>query len=375
MEELVGNFMLDQMVAGYSVATYLQALGTWIGTYALFTMVFLIAKKAVPRLRLGKPLKDSIVQALKAVKSWVLLFISLLIAAKAFKLPNEAKTAVNFAISLMTLIQILVIANIWISYLFNDTAFAGAKNGQLRTVRGSLSSLSVITIWVMGFLLLLDNFGFNVGTIIAGLGVGGIAIGLALQSVLGDVIASFCIGLDHPFEVGDAIQVDNFNGTIEEVGLKTTKVRSLSGEIIVFPNANLVNSRIRNYKRMKERRIVFNVGVSYNTEERHLAAIPEWVKEVMAPLDVRLDRVHFSTFGDSALIYEIVYYVLSADYTKYMDVQHTINLGILKKFRAEGVEIAFPTQTLDLPDQTIERFAAVFASQLPHHSHSLKDNT
>ncbi len=180
----------------------------------------------------------------------------------------------------------------------------------------------------------------------AGLGVTGIAVALALQNILGDLFASLSIVLDKPFVVGDYIVVDTLQGTVERIGLKTTRVRSLSGEQIVFSNADLLKSRLRNFKRMQERRVAFTFGVTYQTPEALLTRIPGIVREVITPLpSTRFDRAHFQSFGEYALLFEVVYFVTTPDYALFMDIQQAINLGLLGRFRQEGIAFAYPTQT------------------------------
>ena len=175
----------------------------------------------------------------------------------------------------------------------------------------------------------------------------GIAIALAVQNILGDIFCSLSIILDKPFELGDFIIVGDLMGTIEHIGIKTTRLRSLSGEQLVFSNSDLVGSRIRNYKRMWQRRIVFEFGVTYQTPAAKVERIPGIVAEILGGQDrARLDRAHFKSYGNSALIFEVVYYVLEPDYNVYMDVQQAINLALMHRFEAEGIEFAYPTQTL-----------------------------
>ncbi len=198
-------------------------------------------------------------------------------------------------------------------------------------------------------LVTLDNLGVNVSALVTSLGIGGIAVALAVQNVLGDLFASLSIVLDQPFVVGDFIVTGEHAGTVEHIGLKTTRVRSLSGEQLVFANGDLLKSRIHNYKRMDQRRILFGVGIVYETPPEKVAAVPGILKEIVsAQQKVRFDRAHFKDFGDSSLDFEIVYYVLSPDYNTYMDVQQAINLEIFRRFTAEGLSFAYPTRTLYL---------------------------
>jgi small-conductance mechanosensitive channel len=183
--------------------------------------------------------------------------------------------------------------------------------------------------------------------------VGGIAIALAGQNVLGDLFASLSILLDRPFVVGEFIVIDSLAGTVEHVGLKTTRIRSLSGEQIVMSNGDLLKSRIHNYKKLTERRIVFGFGVTYDTGYEKLAKIPAMVREVVTGVGkTRFDRAHFKEYGDSSLNFEVVYVVLDPDYNIYMDIQQKINLEIYRRFEEQGIEFAFPTRTLYLNSVT-----------------------
>ncbi len=213
-------------------------------------------------------------------------------------------------------------------------------------IKGLLTVLKFV-IWSVVVVLLLDNLGIKVTTLVAGLGIGGVAIALAAQAILGDLFSYFTIFLDRPFEIGDLIIIDNFVGTVEHIGIKTSRLRSLSGEELVFSNTDLTNSRIRNYKRMDKRREVFNLGVTYETDYQRLREVPGMMREIIDQVeDTEFDRAHFVSYGDFSLNFEIVYYVLSRDYQKYRDVQQEINYQIKKKFEERGVEFAYPTQTL-----------------------------
>ena len=218
--------------------------------------------------------------------------------------------------------------------------------GKLKQVRGIILILNAI-LWTIGLIFLFDNLGFNVTAVLTGLGVGGIAIALAAQNILGDLFNYFVIFFDRPFELGDFIIVDDKLGTVDYIGLKTTRIRSLQGEQIVFSNTNLTNSRIHNYKKMLERRVLFKLGIVYNTDRQKLEKIPKLIKSIVeAQEDTRFDRAHFSAFGDFSLTVEVVYYVQSPDYNRYMDIQQRINISIHESFAQNGIEFAFPTYTI-----------------------------
>ncbi|HPK54642.1 MAG TPA: mechanosensitive ion channel family protein, partial [Smithellaceae bacterium] len=202
-------------------------------------------------------------------------------------------------------------------------------------------------------LLVLDNLGVNITGLVAGLGIGGIAVALAVQNILGDLLASLSIVLDKPFVIGDSIVVDSFSGTVEHIGLKTTRIRSISGEQLVFSNNDLLKSRIQNYKRMQERRVVFGFGVTYQTPLEKLPLINRIIREIIAAQpNSRFERVHFKEYGDSALNYEVVYFVMTPEYGIFMDVQETINLEIFRRFQEEGIEFAYPTRTVLIQKET-----------------------
>ena len=215
-------------------------------------------------------------------------------------------------------------------------------------IKGILMTIKVI-VWGLAIIVLLDNFGIKVSALIAGLGIGGVAIALAAQSILGDLFSYFSIFFDRPFKIGDFIIVGDLLGTVEHIGIKTTRVRSLGGEQLVFSNTDLTNSRVRNYKRMDRRRVVFRLGVTYETGLRELKEIPVVITNIIKGInDTVFDRAHFFSYGDFSLVFEVVYYVIGSDYNKYMDVQQEINLKIKEEFEKHGIEFAYPTQTLYL---------------------------
>ncbi|MEO6187803.1 MAG: mechanosensitive ion channel family protein [Ginsengibacter sp.] len=202
-------------------------------------------------------------------------------------------------------------------------------------------------IWIIGLVFLMNNLGYNVTTIITGLGIGGIAVALAAQTILGDLFSYFVIFFDRPFEIGDFIKVDDKSGTVEYIGIKTTRIRAISGEQLVCSNKDLTDSRLHNFKRMEKRRVVFTVGVTYQTPPEKIKLIPSLIKNIIeAEPDVTFDRSHFSAFGDFSLKFETVYLIHGPDYNQYMDTQQNIYNKMLETFEQEGIEFAFPTQTL-----------------------------
>ncbi|MEN9953006.1 MAG: hypothetical protein RLZZ520_1274 [Bacteroidota bacterium] len=222
------------------------------------------------------------------------------------------------------------------------------ENGEtkLKQIGGIMVVLKIL-VWSIGLLALFSNLGYDVTTILTGLGIGGIAIALAAQNILGDLFNYFVIFFDRPFEVGDFITVDDKKGTVEYIGIKTTRIKSITGEQLIVSNSNLTSSRIHNFKRLESRRVVFTIGVVYGLPMEKLKMIPEIIKKIVeqSPL-VRFDRVHFHRYGDFSLDYEVVFFVDTPEYNTYMDILQQINFGIYEKFASEKIDFAFPTQTL-----------------------------
>jgi small-conductance mechanosensitive channel len=237
------------------------------------------------------------------------------------------------------------------------------RRRSMTTDRAAVGSLGIIgfilnvAIWAFVLLLTLDNLGVDITALVAGLGIGGIAVALAVQNVLGDLFASLSITLDRPFVVGDFLAVGDFLGSVEYIGIKSTRLRSLSGEQIIMSNSDLLSSRVRNYGRMSERRVVFGTSITYETPMELIERVPALIREIVeAQADTRFDRAHFARHGAASLDFETVYYVLSADFNKYMDIQQAINLRLHRQFASLGIDFAYPTQRLIIgaaaPDST-----------------------
>ncbi len=213
-----------------------------------------------------------------------------------------------------------------------------------------LVGLGKIVIWSLAALLILDNIpGVEISTLLASLGIGGVAVALAVQNILGDLFAYLSIALDKPFAIGDFIAVDDLMGTVEHIGLRSTRLLSVSGEQLIFSNHDLIGSRIHNYGRMEKRRVNFTVGVTYETPMQKLEAVPRIIREVVeAETGTEFERAFLKTMGDSALIYEVVYYLTPPDYALFVKTQQAVNLAILRRFAEEGIGIAYPTQMIYL---------------------------
>jgi small-conductance mechanosensitive channel len=274
-----------------------------------------------------------------------------------------------FSIALITLIlQLTLWANSLVDYYLNVSQRRKLeKNTSRITTLRAAGFIVKLVLAVLAAILILDNIpGVEITPLIASLGISGIAVALAVQNILSDLFASLSIVLDKPFVIDDFIIVDNYMGTVEHIGLKTTRLRSLSGEYLVFSNNDLLKSRIRNYTRMLERRVVFSIGVTYQTPLEKLKQIPATIRKIIESQEaVRFDRAHFQGYGDFALKFEVVYYVLTPDYNRYMDIQQSINLAIFELFEKEGIDFAYPTQQLYIGGKTTSSLVQTLAEEAP----------
>jgi len=293
---------------------------------------------------------DLLVDLLSKTRTLFVIVLALYAGSLAVTLPDTADWVLRTAFVLALLFQAGYWGNAFVTFWINRTVRRKLDDdASTATSMAAFGFVARLAIWTIVVLLALDNMGLDITTLIAGLGIGGIAIALAVQNILGDLFASLSIIVDKPFVIGDFIIIGDDAGTVEKIGLKTTRVRSLSGEQIVCANSDLLSSRVRNYKRMYERRIPFTIGVTYDTPAEKLERIPGIIRAIIeGQPTTRFDRCHFKSFGDFALSVETVYYVLVPDYGTYMDIQQSINLAVMRAFEEEGIEFAYPTQTLYL---------------------------
>ena len=296
---------------------------------------------------------DYVIESINRFGIPILYFIVVYIGVRYLTLTTQVENVLRVAATVViTFFAIRFIATTILLLLKSYVRSKGGGEEQIKQLRGIMLIVNVL-IWSAGILFLFDNLGFDVTTMIAGLGVGGIAIALAAQNILGDLFNYFVIFFDRPFEIGDFIIVDDKMGSVEYIGIKTTRLKSLSGEQLVFSNSDLTGSRIHNYKRMERRRIVFKLGVVYQTPLEKVKQIPDVLRQAVEAQNeseevLLFDRSHFASYGESSLNFEVVYNVLSGDYARYMDVQQAINFRIYEAFERMGVEFAYPTRTLHI---------------------------
>ncbi len=339
--------LLGRTVQQWGVGV-LSTLALWLALVAARRLLSSRLKRLTSRT--STQIDDLIVELIRRTHAGVLLVFA---CWPALQILN-ASERLNHVAHVITVIVVTLQAAIWgqiaLEYLLVKRVSAlREEDPASATTLGGVTMLARMALWMTLVIIALDNLGVDVTTLVAGLGIGGVAIALALQNILGDLFASLSIALDKPFVVGDFVVVGDLAGTVQRVGLKTTRVLSLSGEQLIFSNTDLLSSRIHNYKRMSERRILFTLGVTYETSPAKLKAIPGMIEKIIrADKGARFDRAHFARYDDFALTFEVVYFVLSPQYNVYMDVNQRINLAIYEQFSEAGIDFAYPTRTLYL---------------------------
>ena len=335
---------------GISALDWLYACLSAVASYLLLVNLLriVIDKLAAIAQRSVTKVDDIAVYLLKQTHTWTLRIAALLIGSHFLDLQEKWLNHIDHLWLLLIGFQGALWINsgvtVWATLRMRDQS--GAHNPVLTTM---IAGVLRVFLWAILLLAVLANLGVNITAFVASLGVGGVAVALAVQNILSDLFASLAIGLDKPFEVGDFIVFDPIAGNIERIGLKTTRIRSLSGEEVICSNTELLKHTIHNYKRMDQRRIVFNFGLSFSTTSEQLRAVPGIIKTaVEAAGTARYDRAHFKEFGNSSLNFEVVFIVLSPDFNLYMDIQQSINLAMITEFAALGISFALPTQIMHI---------------------------
>lgn len=322
----------------------------WVGALLLacfsFLIMFGVLKLTVSRLNTHAQQKQAriaqTVAEVLAATNWFLIGLaSIMIGANLLSLNGRWNAAMAhlwfIMLALQTGLWLHRMASIW------KRDHLLERRGTNLVIATLLTSLMHVGVWAIVLLAILENAGVNITTLVASLGVGGVAIALALQTILGDLFAAISIAVDKPFEVGDSITAGDVSGTVERIGMKSTHIRSISGEQLVCSNTNLLKATIQNFKRMSERRIAFRLNLSYRTPMDVVEKIPAMVKQIIEKCEsVRFGRAHFIKIGAAALEFEVVYTLLDTDYDLYMNTQQSINLNIMKRLNSIGADIALP---------------------------------
>ncbi|WP_347558646.1 mechanosensitive ion channel family protein [Robbsia sp. KACC 23696] len=343
------NWLTINTLLGISALDWLYACVAAIVSYVVLVAAlgFIIKRLEIFAAKTTTQVDDVVIAVIKRTHRFTLLIAAILIGAKFLEVGPKWDVRISHLWFLVIGLQIAIWINravsVWTASRLTGTGPA-AHNPVITTM---ISWLLRALLWAVLLLDVLANMGVNITAFVASLGVGGIAIALAVQSILSDVFASAAIGLDKPFEIGDFVVFGDVAGSVEQIGLKTTRIRSLSGEEIVCSNTELLKNIIHNYKRMAERRILFGFGVTYDATPGQLREVPSIVKSAIESAgNTRFDRAHFKQFGDSSLDFEAVYYVTDPSYNLYMDIQQAVNLELMEELGKRNIEFAFPTRTV-----------------------------
>ena len=347
---------LRNPLADNTAQDWLIAAGVFVAMMVVVRAVIGIGLRRVKTIaaKTETDVDDLVTELLEKTKFLFVALVALYAGARSLTLPPEVDDLLSTILVLGFLIQGAFWANGVVNYMLESWARQKFEaDPTISTALGSVGFLIRFAVWATFVMLALDNLGINIGPLVASLGIGGVALALALQGILGDLFASLTIIFDKPFAVGDYIEVGDLAGTVQHVGLKSTRIRATSGEQLVFSNADLLGSRIRNFQGRQERRCAFTLGVTYDTSSEKLERIPDLIREIIESREnTRFDRSFFMTFGDSALNIETVYYMLVPDFQTYGETHHVINLEIFRTFSEEGIEFAYPTQTVYLEGVT-----------------------
>jgi len=321
---------------------------------ALFLVIkifeqFLLAKLKNRQKKIGEPsLKKVLLDFIISIKTGLYLYLAFFVSLSILEVADGLMTFLTVILAVWVTARVMIGIHLLIDYTLNKRLLDDADPGT-EVAAKNMGTIFKALLWIFAVLLLLSNFGVEVTSLVAGLGVGGVAIAFALQNVLEDLFSSFAIYFDKPFTVGDFIIVGDQMGVVEKIGIKTTRIRALQGEEVVISNKELTTERVHNFKKLEKRRSLFEFGVVYSTDTGKMRRIPDMVKEIIEDKErTEFDRAHFKGFGDSALEYEVSYYVLSSEFKEFRDIHEKVLLDIKEKFEEEGIGMAFPTRTVHL---------------------------
>jgi small-conductance mechanosensitive channel len=344
--------ILSRQFLGNSLQAWLTASLTAAILFAVLMVArwLLVSRLGALAARTTNQIDDMVVALIGETRAWVLLVLAVDVGVDPLKLPPRVEVYLAPAAKLVLLWQAAVwgagAIGFWVKHHLEHRSGTGDRAGI--AMINAMGVGAKVILWILVMITALKSvFAIEITPLITGLGVSGIAVALAVQNILGDLLAALAIVFDKPFDVGDTIGVDTITGTVEHIGLKTTRIRSVTGEQIIIGNGDLLKSRLRNFRRMYQRRVLFNLDVTFDTPSEALAKLPAIIEKIVtAQSPVKFDRSHVSSFSESAIRIETVYYVLDPDYKKYMDVQQAINLEVLRRFAAEKVKFAFPSRTV-----------------------------
>ncbi len=347
---------LETTYYGNTVQAYIIGAAVALAVFVVATSIraFALGKLRKLARETSTRIDDLAIHLVEQTKHWVILMLSLYAGTLALEIAPDQAAVIRVVAVACFAFQVGRWASSAITFLLREFRERKEAEGDTSSL-GAIMLVAVVarmTVWILVLLLILDNLGLDVTALVAGLGIGGLAVALAVRNILSDLFSSVSIMLDKPFEVGDFIIVGDLMGTVEHIGIRSSRLRAPSGEQLVFGNEDLISSRIRNMKRMADRRAVMNLRISYGTSTEQLREAPEIVRSVIeAKESVRFDRCHLKALGESAVDLEAVFYMTDPAYALFMDTQQRINLEVLDAFAQKGIHIAYPTQTVYVQDE------------------------
>lgn len=347
----IREFLDEEILKNWDIDTQKLFTITAI-TFAILFIIYRLKNHTINKLqKISKKTEinydDELIERMKSFGLFFYLTITLLIVTQFMGLEGNFKIAVSVLSIIVISGKLSSLVNLFSSLLL--TKRKGGNEEVDLTIKSLLNIALKVVIWIVAFLLVFSALGQDLSTLVAGLGVSGIILGFALQNVMSDLFSSISIYFDQPFKIGDFVVIGDDNGTVKNIGLKSTRIKTLRGEELVISNKELSEIRIRNFKKLRKRRVAFELGVTYNTPRTKIAKIPKIIEKIVEKVDkAEFDRCYFSEFGDFSLKIEVVYNLNSGDIEKHVETKHQINLEIMKAFEKEKIKFAFPTQTIYL---------------------------
>ncbi len=336
--------LLNETLFGNTYLQYLTGIIIFLVIFIgirIFRRIILVRIEALAK-KTKNDLDDHVVKATYNISKFFTFFLAFYLMMKTLNIEGKIENILNALFIILLVYEVIKYVQMIIMYVIKKFA----KEENVTTIYG-LKTVFSLVLWSVGILVILSNLGFNISALAASLGIGGVAIALAIQNILGDLFASFSIYFDKPFQIGDYIVIGSDKGTVQKIGLKTTRIKTLQGEELVVSNKELTSIRVQNFKKMRNRRVNFSIGVEYSTPTEKIKNIPKMIQEIINHQELaEFSRCHFELFGDFSLKFETVYFVNTSEYKKYMDIQQEINFEIKERFEKEKIEMAFPTQTV-----------------------------
>lgn len=344
---IVNNAYLEEVFFGNTVYNYIDAFLYFIVSLIILFVLqrFLMTRFERFAKKTETEVDDVLVEFVQSIRPRLYILLAAYFGLHTLNLSDVTQSILNVVLIVVVIFQITRSVQIIIEFFAKKVSGGTGDDEHVKSAAHLLSAITIIVVWVFGIMMILSNIGVNITSLVAGVGIGGIAIAFAVKEVLSDLFSSFSIYFDKPFKAGDIVKVDNEVGTIKKIGIKTTRIQSRTGEELIISNQDMTSSRVHNYKRMDYRTVRAHFIVSFDTPSAVLREIPQEIRSIIGSIEhAECKRVHFKEFGEWGIIFETTYKVDSRDYTLYMDIQQEINIGVKELLEVRGIEIATPAQ-------------------------------